>query len=122
MAATKKFWRCLRDIDSQSEMINYIEATIEKDIAKTEAEGLKEVYKRIRPGDLATIDNARQLIHSMFFRFDRYDFGRVGRYKFNQRFNFDLPNNKETRILRREDLVEIIKEIIQFKYYPGTGR
>ena len=93
--------------------VSYIEATMAKDLAKNEAEGLKEVYKRIRPGDLATADNARQLIHSMFFRFDRYDFGRVGRYKLNQRFGFDIPNNKETRILRPEDLVAIIKEIIR---------
>ena len=71
---------------------SFIEATIAKDIAKNEAEGLKEVYKRIRPGDLATIDNARQLIYSMFFRFDRYDFDRVGRYKLNRKFNFDRAN------------------------------
>jgi len=92
----------------------YIEATIEKDAAKNEAEGLQEVYRRIRPGDLASVDNARQLIHSMFFRFDRYDFGRVGRYKLNRRFSLDLPaNKKENRILRKEDLVLIIKEIIR---------
>jgi DNA-directed RNA polymerase subunit beta len=99
--------------------IDYLEATIEKDIAKNEAEGLKEVYKRIRPGDLATTDNARQLIHSMFFRFDRYDFDRVGRYKLNRKFGFDIPNNKETRILRREDLVEIIKEVIKLNATQG---
>jgi len=40
----------------------------------------------------------------MFFRFDRYDFDRVGRYKLNRKFGFDIPNNKETRILRKEDL------------------
>src|SRR3989339_16744 len=91
----------------------YIEATINKDLAKNEAEGLSEVYKRIRPGDLATTENARQLIYSMFFRFDRYDFDRVGRYKINRRFGIDIPNNKETRILRREDLIEIVKEVIR---------
>jgi DNA-directed RNA polymerase subunit beta len=93
--------------------IDYIEATISKDVAKDEAEGLREVYKRIRPGDLATTDNARQLIYSMFFRFDRYDFGRVGRYKINKRFSFDMPINKETRVLRKEDVVAIMKEIIK---------
>ena len=98
---------------------DYLEATISKDIAKNEAEGLKEVYKRIRPGDLATTENARQLIHSMFFRFDRYDFDRVGRYKLNRRFGFDIPNNKETRILRREDLVAIIKEVIKLNITQG---
>ena len=95
------------------EVTKYLEATFAKDMAKSEAEGLKEVYKRIRPGDLATIDNARQLIYAMFFRFDRYDFDRVGRYKLNRRFNFNIPNNKETRILHREDLIEIIKEVIR---------
>lgn len=93
--------------------ISYIDATLSKDTAADEAEGLIEVYKRIRPGDLATADNAKQLIHSMFFRFDRYDFDRVGRYKLNKRFGFDIPNNKSTRILRREDLVAIISEIIR---------
>lgn len=91
----------------------YIESTLGKDAAKNEAEGLIEVYKRIRPGDLATVDNAKQLIHNMFFNFARYDFGRVGRYKLNQRFNFDIPNTKETRVLRPEDLIMILSEIIR---------
>ncbi|MCF7860048.1 DNA-directed RNA polymerase subunit beta [Patescibacteria group bacterium] len=99
----------VKDVDEPS----FIEATIEKDIAKDEAEGLQEVYRRIRPGDLASVDNARQLIHSMFFRFDRYDFGRVGRYKLNRRFNLDLANTKENRVLRKEDLLLIVKEVIR---------
>ncbi len=103
-----------KDVDLVGEgETSYIDATIAKDMAKNEAEGLKEVYKRIRPGDLATTENARQLIYSMFFRFDRYDFDRVGRYKLNRRFGFDIPNNKETRVLRREDLIAIIKEVIR---------
>jgi DNA-directed RNA polymerase subunit beta len=102
------------DLVKSGEEKTFIEATIEKDLAKDEAEGLQEVYRRIRPGDLASVDNARQLIHSMFFRFDRYDFGRVGRYKLNRRFNLNLPTNKKDyRILRKEDLVLIIKEIIR---------
>ena len=93
--------------------VRYIEETLKKDISTNEAEGLKEIYRRIRPGDLATVENARSLIHSMFFRFDRYDFGRVGRYKINRRFNLDIPNTKEMRTFRREDLVAIISEIIK---------
>ncbi|MBU0707031.1 DNA-directed RNA polymerase subunit beta [Patescibacteria group bacterium] len=100
-----------KDVDTNPD-VRYIDQTIEKDTARSEAEGLKEVYKRIRPGDLATVDNARDLIYKMFFAFDRYDFGRVGRYKLNQRFGFEIPNNKETRVLRREDLISIIREII----------
>jgi len=93
--------------------VGYIDATLLKDIAKNEVEGLQEVYKRIRPGDLAATDNARQLIYSMFFRFDRYDFGRVGRYKLNKKFGFEVPNTKENRILRKDDLISIIKEVIR---------
>ncbi len=100
------------DVDTSPE-VQYIAATLAKDTAKDEAEGLIEVYKRIRPGDLATVDNAKQLIHNMFFNFARYDFGRVGRYKLNQRFGFKLENSKETRVLRPEDLVMIVKEIIR---------
>ncbi|HCM68020.1 MAG TPA: DNA-directed RNA polymerase subunit beta, partial [Candidatus Kerfeldbacteria bacterium] len=101
-----------RDVDTHPDT-RYIESTIAKDPSRSEGEGLQEVYKRVRPGDLATVDNARELIFKMFFSFDRYDFGRVGRYKLNQRFGFDFPNTKEYRVLQKEDLVEIVKEVIR---------
>lgn len=113
----KEMFKDVDIVDSRDEdAVGYIDATIAKDLAKNQAEGLKEVYKRIRPGDLATTENAKQLIYSMFFRFDRYDFDRVGRYKLNRKFGFDIPNNKETRILRIEDLTAIIKEVIRLNY------
>ena len=91
----------------------YLEATINKDASENEAEGLIEVYKRIRPGDLAAPDNAKSLIDNMFFNFSRYDFGAVGRYKMNQRFEEEREINKDSRILLREDIVNIIKEIVR---------
>jgi DNA-directed RNA polymerase subunit beta len=98
-------------------MNRYIEATLAKDASKNEDEGYIEVYKRIRPGDLATADNARSLIHSMFFNFDRYDLGTVGRYKFNQRFGLQADREyvakEEHRILTKEDLVQILRELIR---------
>ena len=97
--------------------ISYIANTLEKDVAKNEDDGLKEIYKRIRPGDLATTDNARSLIYSMFFNFDRYDLGKVGRYKFAQRFGREATKDEiekpEHRILKKEDIVEIVKEVIR---------
>jgi DNA-directed RNA polymerase subunit beta len=105
-----------KDIDTAPD-INFIQATISKDPAKTHEEGLIEVYRRLRPGDLATADNAKSLIYSMFFNFDRYDLGEVGRYKFCQRFGVPLDLEKlhlpEERILKKEDLVTIIKELIR---------
>lgn len=101
--------------------IKYIQNTIGKDAAENEEEGLKEIYKRIRPGDLATADNAKSLIYSMFFNFDRYDLGRVGRYKFAQRFalefNEEDVEKPEKRILDREDLVTIVKELIRLNIH-----
>ncbi len=103
------------DVDTHPN-IRYIEATLAKDQAKSQDDGFTEVYKRIRPGDLATVDNARSLIQSMFFNFDRYDLGRVGRYKFAQRFGIKVTDadidKAENRILSKEDLIAIIKEII----------
>ncbi len=101
-----------KDVETHPD-INYIESTLKKDITKNEEEGLMEVYKRIKPGDLAGIDNVRSLINAMFFNFDRYDFGKVGRYKINRRFNQDYPITKENRIFKVEDLVNVVKEIIR---------
>ncbi|MFH1314790.1 MAG: DNA-directed RNA polymerase subunit beta, partial [Candidatus Uhrbacteria bacterium] len=101
----------------------YIEATLNKDAASNEDEGLREIYKRIRPGDLATAENAKQLIHAMFFRFERYDLGKVGRYKFNMRFGLDASPEavapEDNRILTKEDLVLIVKEIIRLNIEQG---
>jgi len=101
-----------KDADT-NENVKFIQNTLAKDISHNEDEGLIEVYKRIRPGDLATPDNAKSLIYSMFFRFERYDLGKVGRYKINQRFGYDIANTPENRILRREDLIDVTKEIIR---------
>ncbi|MDH4330261.1 MAG: DNA-directed RNA polymerase subunit beta [Candidatus Moranbacteria bacterium] len=104
------------DVDTGD--VKFIEETIAKDITKTQGEGYKEVYKRIRPGDFATEDNARQMIDSMFFDFNRYDFGKVGRYRLNQRLSVNLSNDEENRVLRVEDLVMVIKEIIKLNNDP----
>lgn len=91
----------------------YIDVTLEKDPAKGTNEALIEVYRRLRPGDLATVDNAKQMIERMFFDFKRFDLSRVGRYKMNQRLGHDVANTAENRVMRLEDLVAIIREIIR---------
>jgi DNA-directed RNA polymerase subunit beta len=92
---------------------NYLDATLEKDPTKGQNDALIEVYRRLRPGDLATVDNARSLIENMFYNYKRFDFSRVGRYKINKRLNLDVPNTAENRVLRLEDLEAIIAEIIR---------
>ncbi|HSE29560.1 MAG TPA: DNA-directed RNA polymerase subunit beta [Candidatus Saccharimonadales bacterium] len=99
------------DVDTGD--VKHIDITLDKDPAKSTNEAMIEVYRRLRPGDLATVDNARELIQRMFFDFKRFDFSRVGRYKLNQRLGVDVPNTAENRVMRIEDLVAIIREIIR---------
>jgi DNA-directed RNA polymerase subunit beta len=93
--------------------LSYLTQTLEKDPTKGTNDALIEVYRRLRPGDLATVDNARGLIENMFYNFKRFDFSRVGRYKINKRLNLDIANTIENRTMRIEDLVAIIAELIR---------
>jgi DNA-directed RNA polymerase subunit beta len=93
--------------------LNYLDATLEKDPTRGQSDALIEVYRRLRPGDLATVDNARALIENMFYNFKRFDFSRVGRYKINKRLNIDIPNTIENRVMRLEDLIAIVAELIR---------
>ncbi|MDA2935669.1 DNA-directed RNA polymerase subunit beta [Patescibacteria group bacterium AH-259-L05] len=91
--------------------LDYIKATLEKDPSSTEQEGLIEVYRKIRPGELATVDNAKSLIYAMLFKSNRYDLSKVGRYKMNQRLGFD--KSVKERVLRQKDIVAVIAEMIR---------
>ena len=92
---------------------SYLDATLEKDTARGQNDALIEVYRRLRSGDLATVDNARSLIENMFYNFKRFDFSRVGRYKLNKRLDLNVPNTVENRVMRIEDLQAIVAEIIR---------
>ena len=96
----------------------YIAATLDKDLTKTQQDALIEVYKKLRPGDPPTGDNARQLVESLFFNFRRYDLGRVGRYKFDKkldavaaRMGIELPRDERT--ITREDIAAIVGHLIE---------
>jgi len=104
------------DIDNGD--VKFIENTLLKDPSHNQGEAYREVYKRLRPGDLATEENAKQMIDAMFFNFERYDFGSVGRYRLNQRLSIDRADTEENRILNTEDLVLIVKEVIRLNNDP----
>ena len=99
------------DIDTGD--VKYLDATLEKDPARGTNEALIEVYRRLRPGDLATVDNARSMIERMFFDFKRFDYSRVGRYKLNQRLDLDVANTTENRVFQVSDLIAIVREVIR---------
>ncbi len=88
-----------------------IQPTLKKDVAKTAEEAYIEIYRRIRPGDLATVENAKGLIDGMFQRTDRYSLSRVGRFKMDQRLG--KAKEGDSKILTKEDLILIFKEIIK---------
>ena len=92
---------------------SYIEATLERDTSSTQGEALLEVYRRLRPGDLATVENAKSMIERTFFDPKRYDYSNVGRFKINRRLGFDTPNDPEHRTLQMQDVIAIITEIIR---------
>jgi len=93
--------------------ISYLTATLDKDPSRSANEALIEVYRRLRPGDLATVDNARSLLENMFYNFKRFDFSRVGRYKINKRLDLDVANTADNRVMRLEDLIAIVSEIMR---------
>ncbi|HUG48610.1 MAG TPA: DNA-directed RNA polymerase subunit beta [Candidatus Limnocylindria bacterium] len=103
----------------------YIASTLEKDSTNTRQEALIEVYKKLRPGDPPTGDNAEKLVESLFFNFRRYDLGRVGRYKLNkklgavaERMGIELPIE---RTISKQDIAAIVGHLIELNHGQGTG-
>ena len=93
--------------------ISFLQATLDKDNTKSANEALVEVYRRLRPGDLATINNARELVENMFFDNKWYDLGGVGRYKLNRRLHNKVAKAPKQLTLQPADLVAIVKEIVR---------
>ncbi len=109
LVGEEKIFSLFADIDTGD--VSYVAKTLDRDTSKNQDEAFIEIYKRIRPGDLATADNARSLITSMFSS-ERYDLAEVGRYKFNQRLGL-AKDPKKVRTLDKDDLVAVMREIIR---------
>ncbi|NCN59178.1 DNA-directed RNA polymerase subunit beta [Candidatus Woesebacteria bacterium CG22_combo_CG10-13_8_21_14_all_39_10] len=98
----------------------YIQATLLKDPTKSKEEAVLEIYRKLRPGEPAVLENAEALFQSLFLEHRRYDLGRVGRYKINKRLNLNLPNEKLTWVLTRQDIVAAMSYLISLQ--NGLGR
>ena len=92
--------------------------SVRKDAAATADDALKDIYHKLRPGDPPTTSNARQLLKRIFFDPRRYDLGRVGRYKIQQKLGLDPKN--ESRVLEKEDFVAAVKYLINLRRGEGT--
>src|SRR5579871_2518370 len=98
-----------QEVDTDPER-RYISATLDRDPVKLPDDALLELYRKLRPGDPATLENARTLVNNLFFHPRRYDLGGVGRYKLNRKLDLAIPQT--TRTLTKEDLVHIIRRMI----------
>jgi len=108
----KEIMELFKDINTDVTK-DYIMLTLEKDPASNVEEGLQQVYRKIRPGDLATPESAKQLLSTMFFDYRRYDMGKVGRYKLNKKLGKNMPNNRKYRVFQLEDFVDVVKLLIR---------
>ncbi len=106
------------DVDTNPDR-RFVATTVDKESTTTREEALIELYRRLRPGDPPTRENATTTLENLFFNERRYDLARVGRYKLNERLhkrNRGTEDESElsfSRILTRDDMVEIIREMIR---------
>ena len=96
----------------------FIMNTLEKDPSTREDEALIEVFKKQRPGEPPTVENARNLLNSLFFDPKRYDLTKVGRYKLNQRLGVDVPEG--TRVLTTQDIIALVQRLVQLPKTLGV--
>jgi DNA-directed RNA polymerase subunit beta len=96
----------------------FIVNTLEKDPAQTEEQALIEVFKKQRPGEPPTLDNARNLLRALFFDPKRYDLTRVGRYKLNQRLDVDVRD--DVRVLTKQDIVSLVRKLVDLPKKLGV--
>src|SRR6476659_4577148 len=94
-----------------------IKNTLAKDPTHTDEEALKQIYSLLRPGDAPNRETARQALERLFFSPKRYDLGRVGRYKINQRLGLNMP--ADYTVLSKEDFVAIIRYLVEL--HEGRG-
>jgi len=98
----------------------FIEKTLAKDPAKNVNDSIIEIHRRLRDGDLATVDNAREFLNSVFSE-ERYDLSRVGRYMFNKRFDIGLAEKDlQKKVISLDDLVVILTHIAELNTTPGS--
>ena len=98
---------------------HFIQSTLDKDTTSREEEALIEVFKKQRPGEPPTLDNARNLLRSLFFDPKRYDLTKVGRYKLNQRLGINVPD--DTRVLTTQDILALVQKLVALPHMLGVA-
>ncbi len=105
------------EVKSERGQSHIVKRTVQKDPTSSEEEALYAIYSLLRPGEAPNVETAREAVDRVFFSPKRYDLGRVGRYKINQRLGLDTP--RSTTVLTREDFVAIFRYLIDLN--EGRG-
>ncbi len=108
-----------KDVDNNTDH-QYMFATLAKDPNKTQSEALLDLYDKIRPGEPAVLENAKNLFFQSFFDPRRYDLDKVGRYKLNKKLGLNIENKPDNQVLQKADLIAIIKYLIGLQNGVGV--
>jgi len=107
------------DLD-QTVLDKYINPTIKKDKTKSKDEAVLELYRKIKPGEPLVLENAHETLNSLFFNHRRYSLADVGRYKMNKKLGLSSPIDKEHHVLKKEDIIAIIKYLVNLTLGKGS--
>src|SRR5215469_11983134 len=108
----------MHDAKGTAYLSHFVTTTLDKDPVKSPEEALLEVYRKLRPGDPATMENARTLVYNLFYHPRRYDLGSVGRYKLNRKLDLAIPQTIKT--LTQEDVIAILRRLVELN--EGRGK
>lgn len=101
-----------KEVDTNPEL-SYIESTLIKDVTRSKEEAAIEIYKKMKPGEPAILEDSMNYLNAVFFNPNRYSLGKVGRFKLNQKFDLNIPNDEQHRLLTKEDLINIVAHLIK---------
>lgn len=117
LSSNEEIKETFADVDTTQR--NYIEATLAKDPTTNHVEAVLELYRKLRPGEPIVLDNAQELLRTMFFDFRRYSLERVGRYKMNKNLDLSVPTDKAHWVLTRDDIIGSIRYLINLSLGRG---
>jgi DNA-directed RNA polymerase subunit beta len=110
-SSTDQIKKLLEPVDTGE--TSFVEATLRKDTTHNTEEALIEIYRKLRPEDSVTIENAREFIEGIFFNKRRFFLGKVGRYKLNRKLGIEGDITPSDYLLKKSDIVEVVKALIQ---------
>lgn len=118
ISSNEEIRRIFQDIDTNNEH-HYIEATLAKDPTTSQNEAVLELYRKLRPGEPVVLENAQELVRSMFFDYRRYSLERVGRYKMNKKLKIEVANDKDHWVLTQDDILGSLRYLINIANGKG---